>query len=98
MDTWVVSRNPIGVHRSPSTAEAAEKSQVRSYTYVIRVDAETLQLFKECLFFYKAHVLAGQAHADGKNILDFAWLTKEEIQTRVDKGYCESVKDMISDF
>ena len=50
------------------------------------------------MFFYKAHVLAGQARPDGKNILDFAWLTKEEIHRRVDTGYWEGVKDMISDY
>ncbi|KAI0698500.1 39S mitochondrial ribosomal protein L46-domain-containing protein [Cytidiella melzeri] len=79
MDTWVVSRNPIGVYRAPSVAKAAENLQ-------------------DYLFFYKAHILAGQARPDGKNILDFAWLNKEEIRTRVDQDYWAGVKDMISDF
>ncbi|KAI0818805.1 39S mitochondrial ribosomal protein L46-domain-containing protein [Irpex lacteus] len=79
MDTWVVSRNPIGVHRAQSAAKSAEKVQ-------------------DAFFFYKAHILAGQARPDGKNVLDIAWLTKEEIQTRVEPSYWDGVKDMISDF
>ncbi|THH31761.1 hypothetical protein EUX98_g2442 [Antrodiella citrinella] len=73
IDTWVVSRNPIGVYQ-PSPSEE---------TY---------------LFFYKAHILAGQVRPDGKNIHDFAWLTKEEIETRVGTEYWTGVKDMLADF
>ncbi|TCD68240.1 54S ribosomal protein L17 mitochondrial [Steccherinum ochraceum] len=73
MDTWVVSRNPIGVHQ-PSLSD------------------------ENYIFFYKAHILAGQARPDGKNVHDFAWLTKEEIRTRVDQSYWVSVEDMLSDF
>jgi len=53
---------------------------------------------KTYVFFYKAHILAGQARPDGKNVHDFAWLTKEEIESRVDKEYWQAVKDMLSDF
>ncbi|KAF9808972.1 hypothetical protein IEO21_07661 [Rhodonia placenta] len=77
MDTWVVSRNPIGVYKP--TIDSISPSQI----YV---------------FFYKAHIMAGQARPDGKNILDFAWLTKEEIQPRVDQQYWSGVRDMLSDF
>ena len=49
-------------------------------------------------FFYKAHILQGQVRPDGKEVADFAWLTKEEIQPRVDKHYWSGVKDMLSDF
>ena len=48
-------------------------------------------------FFLKAHILAGQVRPDGKNVTDFAWLTKEEIETRVDKDYWAGVRDMLSD-
>ena len=48
------------------------------------------------LFFYKAHIFAGQAKAE--KITDFAWLTKEEIESRVDKEYWNGTKDMLSDF
>ncbi|KZT74252.1 hypothetical protein DAEQUDRAFT_807916 [Daedalea quercina L-15889] len=77
MDTWVVSRHPIGVIE-PTDASASSPS-----TYV---------------FFYKAHILAGQAKPNGKTVKDFAWLTKEEIASRVDQQYWTRVKDMLSDF
>ncbi|KAI1790773.1 39S mitochondrial ribosomal protein L46-domain-containing protein [Ganoderma leucocontextum] len=48
-------------------------------------------------FFLKAHILAGQARPNGKNVTDFAWLTKEEIEPRVEKDYWASVKDILSD-
>ncbi|KAH8102896.1 60S ribosomal protein L17 [Cristinia sonorae] len=73
MDTWVVSRNPIGVYQ-PSPSE------------------------ENYIFFYKAHILAGQVRPDGKNIQDFAWLTKEEIESHVETEYWTGVKDMLSDF
>ena len=47
-------------------------------------------------FFLKAHILAGQARPNGKNVTDFAWLTKEEIEPRVEKDYWASVKDILS--
>jgi large subunit ribosomal protein L46 len=41
--------------------------------------------------------MAGQAQPDEKVFSDFAWLTKQEIETRVDKKYWESIKDILSD-
>jgi large subunit ribosomal protein L46 len=49
-------------------------------------------------FFYKAHILAGQVNADGKKVLDFVWLTKEEMEPRLERDYWHGVKDMLSDF
>ncbi|KAF7800261.1 hypothetical protein EIP86_011508 [Pleurotus ostreatoroseus] len=50
------------------------------------------------VFLYKAHILQGQVRPDGKKVLDFAWLTKEEIQNQVDEYYWNGVKDILSDF
>jgi len=49
------------------------------------------------VFFFKAHILAGQVHPIKKYIKNFAWLTKEEIKPRVDKHYWEGIKDILSD-
>ncbi|KAJ3563185.1 hypothetical protein NP233_g9102 [Leucocoprinus birnbaumii] len=76
MDTWIVSRNPIGVYKPTQTDANAPEHVV---------------------FFYKGHIMAGQA-APAEGIQDFAWLTKEEIEKQVDKTYWENVKDMLSDF
>lgn len=40
--------------------------------------------------------MAGQV-TRGRNVKDFAWLTKEEIESRVAKHYWEGVRDMLSD-
>jgi large subunit ribosomal protein L46 len=37
------------------------------------------------VFFFKAHIMAGQVHPAKENIINFAWLTKEEIEPRVDR-------------
>ena len=49
--------------------------------------------------FFKGHILAGQCQPmAATGIQSFAWLAKEEIQSRVDDQYWESVKDMLSDY
>ncbi|KAG8968559.1 54S ribosomal protein L17 mitochondrial [Tulasnella sp. 419] len=48
---------------------------------------------KEKIFFFKAHVFAGQVSSTN----DFAWLTKQEIKDRVDEQYWSGVKDMLSE-
>jgi large subunit ribosomal protein L46 len=50
------------------------------------------------VYFFKGHILAGQCAPDGEEIVDFAWLTKQEIQQYVEPHYWEAVKDMLSDF
>ena len=42
--------------------------------------------------------MAGQVHPVKENIKNFAWLTKEEIEPRVDKHYWEGIRDILSDF
>jgi large subunit ribosomal protein L46 len=42
--------------------------------------------------------MAGQIHPDEKEISDFAWLTKQELSSRLDGDYWLAVKDMLSDF
>ncbi|KAH7909140.1 39S mitochondrial ribosomal protein L46-domain-containing protein [Hygrophoropsis aurantiaca] len=80
MDSWIVSRNPIGAFHPPVSEAATGTSQ------------------KDVVFFYKAHIMAGQVRPDRTHTQDFAWLTKGEIGTRVDKNYWLCIKDMLSDF
>lgn len=42
--------------------------------------------------------MAGQVKPDQTVVLEFAWLTKQEIETRMAKDYWEAVKDMLSDY
>ncbi len=95
-----MGKKPIAVHQAP-LSESAKKSlggaEVRAtFSSIIRDGAKFLvQLYT---FFLKAHILAGQARPNGTNVTDFAWLTKEEIEPRVDQAYWASVKDILSDF
>ncbi|KAI0273845.1 50S ribosomal subunit L30 [Gloeopeniophorella convolvens] len=81
MDTWVVSRNPIGLYEihppTPPTDPSAPP--------------------KTCVFFFKAHIMAGQVKPSN-SVTDFAWLTKNEIESRVHPQYWDGVKDMLSEF
>ncbi|CAG7854165.1 SubName: Full=Related to MRPL17-mitochondrial ribosomal protein, large subunit {ECO:0000313/EMBL:CCA68916.1} [Serendipita indica DSM 11827] len=49
------------------------------------------------VYFFKGHILAGQCRPDGKEVVDFAWLTKEEVQQYVEPHYWTAIKDMLSD-
>ncbi|PFH47165.1 hypothetical protein AMATHDRAFT_68288 [Amanita thiersii Skay4041] len=77
MDTWIVSRNPIGVYKPPPPPSTPSE---------------------QLTFFFKAHIMAGQCQPQHASIKDFAWLTKQEIESRVDQHYWDSVKDMLSDY
>lgn len=79
MDTWLVSRNPIGVYH-PRKLNTPDPE------------------VKDVLFFYKAHILAGQVFPDESQYQDFAWLTKGEIRRTTDEEYWDGIKDMLSDF
>ncbi|KZT56500.1 hypothetical protein CALCODRAFT_518057 [Calocera cornea HHB12733] len=51
------------------------------------------------VFFFKGHIMAGQAVGSTENIQDFAWLTMEEIGERLeqsDKAYWEAVRYILS--
>lgn len=103
MDAWVVGKKPIAVHQ-PSLPESTKKTLGGEVSRRLHVPSHcppelTLpspsQLYT---FFLKAHILAGQVRPDGKNVTDFAWLTKEEIEPRVEKDYWASVEGILSDF
>ncbi|KAH0584115.1 hypothetical protein H2248_009684 [Termitomyces sp. 'cryptogamus'] len=81
MDTWIVSRNPVGVYKESPLDMSLPEPKAEKIT-----------------FFFKGHILAGQIHPNPTAILDFAWLTKQEIETRVDKDYWDCVKDILSDY
>ena len=45
----------------------------------------------------KGHIFAGQAKVDNKEIVDFAWVTKQELESYVHKDYYAAVQDMLSE-
>ncbi|KIK63758.1 hypothetical protein GYMLUDRAFT_95315 [Collybiopsis luxurians FD-317 M1] len=80
MDTWIVSRNPIGHYKPPTRSSSSGKPQPQEVT-----------------FFYKANIMAGQVRPNLETVRDFAWLTKQEIKSRVPDHYWQGVKDILSD-
>jgi large subunit ribosomal protein L46 len=42
--------------------------------------------------------MAGQAKPNVKSVQDFAWLTKQEIQTHVRPEYWDGIKDILSEY
>ena len=45
----------------------------------------------------KAYIFAGQVKVDNKEIIDFAWVTKQELRKYVESYYYDAVKDMLSE-
>jgi large subunit ribosomal protein L46 len=89
MDTWIVGRHPIGVHRADSEPRVRDIVLISTYLTLSPL-AQT--------FFFKGHILAGQAHPDGNEVLDFAWFTKQEIRERVGNEYFDAVRDLLAGF
>jgi large subunit ribosomal protein L46 len=98
MDTWIVSRNPIGLSEIYPPTAPAETAALPKVLISSSPAPESLSHgLKTCVFFLKAHIMAGQVKP-GKSVTDFAWLTKKEIAKRVDERYWHGIKDMLSDF
>lgn len=57
------------------------------------------QLLGEKTFFLKGRILAGQAKLDGniQNVVDFKWLSKDEIEKHVIPPYWSAIKNMLSE-
>ncbi|KAF9231641.1 hypothetical protein BU15DRAFT_55893, partial [Melanogaster broomeanus] len=58
MDTWIVSRNPIGAHHPPKPIASVEDVKEVSYLF-----------YHQCI-----HILAGQVRPDSKRYQNFAWM------------------------
>lgn len=43
----------------------------------------------------KARVMAGQVKPDGKTVVDWVWVTKDEIKRYVSKPYWNSIQAML---
>ncbi|KAF9391189.1 54S ribosomal protein L17 mitochondrial [Podila verticillata] len=84
MDLWFVGRVPIG-HYNYKVPNVAMTDSTSAPTGAK-------------VFFMKAHIFSGQVKVDNKEIVDFAWVTKQEMKDYVAPEYYEAVKDMLSDF
>lgn len=80
MNTWMVGRVPVGhVVNKP----------------VYKEDGTSLQKKGDKIFLLKGRIMAGQADLkDNKmGLVDFKWLTKEELETELDPHYYHSVRN-----
>ncbi|KAI8579059.1 hypothetical protein K450DRAFT_243658 [Umbelopsis ramanniana AG] len=82
MDVWFVGRQPVGHY-----AYKFPEDHVAKYPGATGAK----------VFFMKAHVFAGQCNPDNKEVVDFAWVTKDELPNYVSPEYFNAVKDMLSD-
>ncbi|RUS31697.1 39S mitochondrial ribosomal protein L46-domain-containing protein [Jimgerdemannia flammicorona] len=82
MDVWFVGRTPIG-----------------HYKYIFPDDyvAKDPKANGARVFSMKAHIFAGQVRPDNDEVVDFAWVTKQELKEYVTPDYYKAVKDMLSE-
>ncbi|CAG8823644.1 6883_t:CDS:2, partial [Cetraspora pellucida] len=80
MDVWFVGRRPIGYYK---------------YDYPKYLVKDNIEYKGAKVFFMAAHIFAGQVKVDNKEIIDFAWVTKQEMKNYVHTEYYEAVKDML---
>ncbi|KAK0621538.1 39S mitochondrial ribosomal protein L46-domain-containing protein [Bombardia bombarda] len=84
MNTWLVGRVPVAHHvNEPVLAE----------------DQVTPKKRGEKVFFLKGRIMAGQADLAGNRhgLVDFKWLTKDELKALLPAEYYHSVRNMMAD-
>jgi large subunit ribosomal protein L46 len=111
VEVWFVGRRPIGHYvydYPPDFNDKYRGAKVCLVTVVFTAlrNISTFDLnrngymphkFLEQVFFLKAHILAGQVHVDNREIIDFAWVTKQEMRDYVSPEYYAAVKDLLSE-
>jgi large subunit ribosomal protein L46 len=103
LDVWAVGSQPIGhlVYDFPKNfsradAQGAQGAKVCHALCLWKDVSESEQKLLLQVFFQPFIVLRGQARPNEKEgIVDFAWLTKEEIEKRVDEQYWAAVRPML---
>jgi large subunit ribosomal protein L46 len=83
MNTWIVGRVPV--------AHVVNKP-------VYKEDG-TVQTQGDKTFLLKGRIMAGQADlaGNGLGLVDFKWLTKEELEQELKPEYYKSVRGMMGD-
>ncbi|GAA6064629.1 hypothetical protein JCM10212_000598 [Sporobolomyces blumeae] len=83
MDVWSVGRVPAGAYSYAFPAEHVKKNPGTEGATV---------------FFMPMRVVRGQAVPNQKEgLVDYAWLTKEEVKDKVSKEYWDAVEPILSD-
>ena len=82
----------------PNRRLSPPKTKYSRREFSFFIETHIPNTLQDVVFFYKAHILAGQVRPDPDRYQDFAWLTKGEISKRTDADYWLGIKDMLSDF
>ena len=105
MDVWPVGRAPAGAYVYPFPAEHTKRypehegAKVRPALHRPSccdpfADPEVLAQ----VFFLPMRVIRGQAQPNkAEGLVDFAWLTKEEVKETVSEDYWTAVEPILSD-
>ncbi|KAH9247979.1 hypothetical protein BASA81_014392 [Batrachochytrium salamandrivorans] len=64
--------------------------------HIKAVDTKGTQKTKKSIFYMKAHILSGKI-TPSDDVIDYAWMTKEELVKQMDPEYYAHVSDMLSD-
>ncbi|KAL7337272.1 NUDIX hydrolase domain-like protein, partial [Rhodotorula toruloides] len=84
VDVWPSGRVPAGAYTYPFPAEHKKKHPEHEGAKV---------------FFMPMRIIRGQVEPNKQEgIVDFAWLTKEEVKEKVSPEYWEAVEPMLSDY
>ena len=102
MNTWFVANHPVGhyiFNRNTQPMNTNNKDQSStSITSDKEEHSSDLDLGQKT-FFIKSRILAGQADINSNtlDILDYQWLSKDEIEKVVSPQYWRQVRNMLAE-
>ncbi|KAI9293934.1 hypothetical protein K502DRAFT_305610 [Neoconidiobolus thromboides FSU 785] len=75
-------------------AKELMKAQFGDNLDLFWVGKAPIGVINQTTFFMKAHILAGKIEEKEKDI-EYAWLSKQEIEVKMDKEYFNKIKDLL---
>lgn len=102
MNTWFVANHPIGhyiFNRNPQNMTANNRNQSSTSTTSDKEAPSSDLDLGQKTFFIKSRILSGQADikSNTMDILDYQWLSKDEIEKVVAPQYWKQVKNMLAE-
>jgi large subunit ribosomal protein L46 len=84
MNTWFVGNAPVGMFTNKFEKPIIEPGK---------------EILGEKTFFMKARIMAGQFNLKNstRELSDFKWLSKDELEKQVDPAYWKAIRNMLVD-
>ncbi|BAP69318.1 54S ribosomal protein L17 [Kluyveromyces marxianus] len=106
-ENWVLPNFPVEAVNSEEKKALHETAEIglrriggediNTWT-VSNTPAGVIQSDKDLQFLFKSHIVAGEFKLkDKRSIKDFAWLTKDEIKTKVNEEYFKEIQYLLAD-